>query len=169
MEMADSGQDLTHYYHANASGWGGQVTRPIKMNLPILAPTSLPTVGGHSTAVHDDFGVDLGPDDQGVYRSIFIKRAYTEVSGGLDPQDNSFHTVVKAEIEGLNILNILYAEKISLRIDTYHPPVPSTPSAASFAGYYPTVSFSNLVYSGLSAHGATLTPLLSNLTFFASK
>jgi len=167
--MADSGKDLTHYYHANASGWGGQLTRPIKMDLPVLAPTSLPTVGGRDTAVHEYFGVDLGLDDLGVNRSISIKKAYTEVSGGLDPEDNSFHTVVKAEIEGLNILNVLLAERISLRIDTYHPPVLAMPSGSSFAGYYPTVSFTDLRYQGLSAYGAEVVPILSKLDFFESK
>ncbi len=172
--MADSGRDLTHYYHANASGWGGEVTRPIKRNLGVLAPTSLPIVGGHTTAVHEDFGVDLGRDDAGVYRSIFVKRAFTEVSGGLDPEDNSFHTVVKAEIEGLNLLNILYAEKISLRIDTYHPPVLETSGGdtrgdSSYAAYYPTVSLSNLKYEGLSAHGARLIPEVDALEFFKNK
>jgi len=167
--MADSGKDLTHYYHANASGWGGQVTRPMPMNLPVLAPTSLPTVGGRATASHEDFGVDLGPDQNGVNQSITIKKAFTEVSGGLDPQDNSFHTVVKAEIEGLNILNIFYAEKISLRIDTYHPPVPEPPDVSSFDGYYPTVLFSGLEYEGLSAYGFELKPKVNDLDFFNSR
>lgn len=167
--MADSGRDLTHYYHANASGWGGEVTRPVKRSMGVLAPTSLPIVGGHVAAVHEDFGVDLGRDDAGVYRSIFVKRAYTEVSGGLDPEDNSFHTVAKAEIEGLNLLNIFYAERISLRIDTYHPPVPDTTGDFSFAAYYPAVSFSDLKYEGLTAHGARLIPEVDALEFFKNK
>jgi hypothetical protein len=142
----DSGKDIQHYYHANASAWGGRLDFPIDVTLPVLAPTSLPSVGGYLQAQHDGFRVD---------GMISIERAYTEVSGARNPEDGSFHTRVIAAIEGVNIANVLFADRIAMQLTTNHPP----------DAYYPTVSFDGTDFLGLRANKCELTPELDLSAF----
>jgi len=144
----DSGKDIQHYYHANASAWGGQLNFPIDVTFPVLAPTSLPSVGGYLQAQHDGFRVD---------GMISIERAYTEVSGARDPQDGSFHTRVTATIEGVNIANVLFADRIAMQLSTNHP--------ADLDAYFPTVSFDGTEFLGLRANKCELTPELDLSAF----
>jgi hypothetical protein len=140
----DSGKDIQHYYHANASAWGGRLDFPIDVTLPVLAPTSLPSVGGYLQAQHDGFRVD---------GMISIEKAYTEVSGARNPEDGSFHTRVTAVIERVNIANILFADRIAMHLSTNHPP----------DAYYPTVSFDGTEFAGLHANACELIPELDIL------
>jgi hypothetical protein len=142
----DSGKDIQHYYHANASAWGGQLDFPIDVTLPVLAPTSLPSVGGYLQAKHDGFRVD---------GMISIERAYTEVSGARNPEDGSFHTRVIAAIEGVNIANVLFADRIAMQLTTNHPP----------SQYFPTVSFNGTDFVGLRSNQCKLTPELDLSAF----
>lgn len=144
----DSGRDIQHYYHANASAWGGRLDYPIDVTLPVLAPTALPSVGGYLQAEHDGFRVgDM----------ISIERAHTEVSGARNPQDGSFETRVTAMIEGVNIANVLFADRIAMRLSTNHP--------ADGYPYFPTVSFDGTEYVGLRANECELTPELDLSAF----
>jgi hypothetical protein len=145
----DSGSDIQHYYHANASAWGGRLDWPIDTTLPVLAPTSLPSVGGYLRAEHTDFRVG---------NMISIDRAYTEVSGTQNPYDKSFDTVVTATIEGLNIIGVLKAKKITMQIATNHPPTTADKP-------FPTVSFKETNYDGLSVNGYVIEPQLDLSAF----
>jgi hypothetical protein len=142
----DSGKDIQHYYHANASAWGGQLNFPIDVTLPVLAPTSLPSVGGYLQAQHEGFRVD---------GLISIERAYTSVSGARSPEDGSYHTRVIAAIEGVNIANVLFADRIAMDLSTNHPP----------DNYFPTVSFNGTDFVGLRANKCELTPQLDLSAF----
>jgi len=142
----DSGKDIQHYYHANASAWGGRLDFPIDVTLPVLAPTSLPSVGGYLQAQHDGFRVG------GI---LSIESAYTELSGAQNPEDGSFHTRVTAVIERVNIANVLFADRIAMHLSTNHPP----------DAYYPTVSFDGTEFVGLHANACELTPELDLSAF----
>jgi hypothetical protein len=139
----DSGKDIQHYFHANASAWGGGLVYPVNTTLPVLAPTSLPSVGGYLQAEHTDFRIG---------DSISIDRAYSSVSGARNPHDGSFETMVTATIEGVNISNVLYAKEITMRLTTNHP------SNDTSVTYFPTVSFPSVSYSGLRTNTCELTP-----------
>jgi hypothetical protein len=139
----DSGKDIQHYFHANASAWGGGLVYPVNTTLPVLAPTSLPSVGGYLQAEHTDFRIG---------NSISIDRAYSSVSGARNPQDGSFETIVTATIEGVNIGNVLYAKEITMQLSTNHP------SNDTSDTYFPTVSFPSVSYSGLRTNTCELTP-----------
>jgi hypothetical protein len=142
----DSGKDIQHYYHANASAWGGRLDFPIDVTLPVLAPASLPSVGGYLQAEHSGFRVD---------GLVAIERAYSEVSGARNPYDGSFHTLVRSTIEGLNIGGVLFAERISLRLATNHPP----------EAYYPAVSFAGTEFVGLRVNQCEVVPELDLSAF----
>jgi len=142
----DSGKDIQHYYHANASAWGGKFDFPIDVTLPVLAPASLPSVGGYLQAQHEGFRVD---------GLISIERAYSEVSGARNPEDGSFHTRVLSVIERVNIANVLFADRIALQLTTNHPPY----------GYAPMVSFDGTEFANLHAHACELVPELDLSAF----
>jgi len=148
----DSGADLTHYYHANATAWGGRLEQPIDVTLPMLAPISLSTVGGYGAAQHEDFEVG------GI---ISIKKAWTQVSGSQELADGSFNTLVTAVVEGLDIVGIFHADRITLQIATNHPPIGSETGP-----YYPSVSFEGAEYVGLRAGDSELIPILNKMEFF---
>jgi len=142
----DSGKDIQHYFHANASAWGGRLDYPIDVTFPVLAPTALPSVGGYLQAQHEGFKVD---------GMISIDRAYTEVSGTRNPQDGSFDTIVRGVIEGVQIADTLFAKRITMNLATNHPP----------NGYFPTVSFGGTVFEGLRTNECELTPELDLAAF----
>jgi hypothetical protein len=137
----DDGKLITHYYHANADAFGGRLERPFELTLPVLAPTSLPVVGGYASARYEGFQVG---------EIISIKKAYTQVAGSLNRENGNFTTLVTSVIEGLNINNVLFADRIAVQISTDHPP----------DGYYPKVNFGGTEFRGLRAGGGDLTPIL---------
>jgi hypothetical protein len=115
----------------------------------VLAPTSLPSVGGRLRAEQVDFGIA---------GTISIGRAYTEVSGAENPQDQSFDTLVTSTIEGLDISGVLKANKITMKIATKHP-------ATATKKYFPTVSFPDTHYEELSVNGFVIEPKLDLSAF----
>jgi len=146
----DSGRDIQHYFHANASAWGGQLDYPVNTTLPVLAPTSLPSVGGYLQAEHNGFRIG---------EMISIDRAYTSVSGTRNPRDGSFETIVTATIEGLNVGKVLFAKEITMQLSTNHP------SNETSDAYFPKVSFGSVVYSGLRTNSCELTPVVDVSAF----
>ena len=137
----DDGKKVVHYYHANADAFGGRLEQPFEQVLPILAPSSLPVVGGYGSARHENFRVG---------ELISIDRAYTQVAGNINYPNGNFLTLVTAVIEGLNVDNILFADRIAVQISTDHPPI----------GYFPRVSFIGTEFRGLRIGGCELEPVL---------
>ena len=107
----------------------------------MLAPTSLPTVGGYASARYDNFQVG---------ELISIGKAYTQVAGSQGRVTGSFDTLVTAVIEDLNIGNVLFAERLAVQITTHHP----------LEGYYPKVKFQGTEFRGLRVNSSDLTPIL---------
>ncbi|AXC14699.1 hypothetical protein ACPOL_5451 [Acidisarcina polymorpha] len=137
----DDGNEVTHYYHANADAFGGVLERPFNLTLPVLAASSLPSVGGYHSARADNVRVA---------EMISVKSAYTQVGGTKNHKDGSFTTFVRSVVEDLNIKDVFHAERIALELQTEHPP----------KDHYPTVSFKNTEYRGLRAGDCTFEPQL---------
>jgi hypothetical protein len=137
----DDSRKVVHYYHANGDAFGGFIERPFELTLPVLAPTSLPSVGGYTSARHDNFQVG---------EIISIDKAYTQVAGSQDRVTGSFDTLVTAVVEGLNIGNVLFADRLAVQISTHHP----------LDSYYPKVSFRGTEFRGLRVNGCDLEPTL---------
>jgi hypothetical protein len=137
-----SEEKVVHYYHANADAFGGRLERPFEEVLPVLAPSSLPVVGGYHSARHEDFR--LG-------ELFSIKTAYTQVAGSRSPRTGSFNTIVTSVIEGLNVGNVVFADRVAVQISTAHPAV----------GYHPKVSFIGTEFRGLRIGGCKLEPTLN--------
>ena len=162
----DSGNGIVHYYHANADAFGGRLQTPFEQVLPVLAPSSLPVVGGYHSARQENFRVG---------ELISIDRAYSQVAGvthqGRDGRIGSFSTLATAVIEGLNVNNTFFADRIVVQIATDHAadllPDPSNPDSPGKVGYFPRVSLAGTNFSGLRLGTAELEPLL-DLSVFQS-
>ena len=129
-----------HYYHADASAVGGSLTRPVNEVVPLQASLSLSPAGGHATASAN--GADF-PFPQ----IIKFDTAYTLVSGSLSPKpDHGWTTVVTAVVEGLNVLNVVTADRIVAQMSTDHP----------LQGYDPTVTFLGTEIDGLKIGGCAV-------------
>lgn len=100
----------TFLYHAQGTAFGGVMRRPFNEVIESTAATSLAQTGGFGSAVKENFN----------YRDIFtFRKASTQVSGSKGP-DGSYNTLVTTIIEGLNINNMVTAERIVARISTIH-------------------------------------------------
>jgi len=138
--MGDVKKSL-HSYHAAASAFGGRLQRPIEQHLPVLAATSLPVVGGYTSARHENFRH---------HDTFSIQAAYTQVGGSFDRDTGSWKTVATSVVQGLNVNNVLFAERIVAQISVEH----GTDS------YHPKVSFDGTLFEGLRIGKGELKPAL---------
>src|SRR5690349_16181307 len=113
-----------HTYFAEASALHGSLKLPFVQDF--CAPTfvKLNQEGGYVSQHTENFR--LG----GV---VSFRSAYTQVAGNLDTvkPDHGWNTLTTSVIEGLNVMDVLTADRIVAQISTDHPPV----------GYIPTVTF----------------------------
>jgi hypothetical protein len=113
-----------HYFHADASSLGGFVEKPFQKHIPPQALASLPAVGGHVTTQSEALNFE------GI---ISCRSSYTRVSGRHIEEDGSAAVSVTSVIEGLNILEIVKAERIVAQLHAEYPSSGGFPRV-SFAG-----------------------------------
>jgi hypothetical protein len=123
-----------HYFHGEANSLGGFIDKPIQKVVPSQASASLPAVGGHATNRTEAFNFE---------EIVSCRSANTRVSGGHDEQDGHPSTVVTSVIEGLNILEVVSAERIVAQISVEHPT----------DGGLPQISFAGSHFDGLKIGG----------------
>ena len=128
----------TFHYHACAHAFSGRFTRPFDHLIDVQAATSLPVIGGHGSSRVENFQ----------FREfISFQKAYTHVSGAHQADDNSNNTLVTATIEGVNILDVLTADRVVARLYSKHP-------YEETEGFVTTVGskFENLKIAGCPVH-----------------
>lgn len=101
----------TFLYHAHGVALGGVIRRPFEYVLESQAATSLPISGGYGSSRVSNFK----------FRELIsFKEAYTQVSGSQSAKDGSYNTLVTTTVEGLNIADMITADRIVARISTQH-------------------------------------------------
>ncbi len=113
-----------YYFHADASSLGGFIEKPFHKHIPAQASSTLPAVGGHVTHRTEAFSFE------GV---ISCRAGYTRVSGRHHDEDGSATVSVTSVLEGLNILEILKADRVVAQITAQYPADGGFPRV-SFAG-----------------------------------
>ncbi len=131
----------THFYHADANAIGGHIERPFEQIVPIQAPLSLPAVGGYGTSRTENFRF------AGILSAQSVE---TQVAGSRNEQNGSWTTVVSAIVEGLNVSNVITADRVVAQISTEHPG----------EGYTPKVSFVGTQFVNLRGSGKKIEPIL---------
>ena len=128
-----SNVNKVHYFHADGSSLGGFIEQPIKQQVPAQASASLPAVGGHVTNRTEAFTF------QGI---VSCSGAYTRVSGRHLETDGTPSTLVTSVVEGLNLLEIVTADRVVAQVSIEHP-----------AGGDPVVTFTGSRFEGLKIGG----------------
>jgi hypothetical protein len=138
----DANTTRVHYYHADASALGGSLRRPLAQIVPVQAPSSLAPVGGYGSAQVGEFQIE------GI---LSFTSASTQVAGSVSKQNGAWTTLVTATVEGLNVGEILAADRMVAQISTEHPLV----------GYQPKVSFVGTKFENLRIAGCPVTPVFN--------
>jgi hypothetical protein len=138
----DANTKRVHYYHADASALGGSLQRPVAQIVPVQAPSSLAPVGGYGSAQVGEFQIE------GI---LSFTSASTQVAGSVSKENGAWTTLVTATVEGLNVGEILAADRMVAQISTEHPLV----------GYQPKVNFVGTKFENLRIAGSPITPVLN--------
>jgi hypothetical protein len=116
-----------YLYNAHGYGLGGRIDRPFQHVLDVHAGASLPTTGGFEVSRAENYRLN---------ETISYRAAHTMVSGSLDEEDGTYNTLASASIDGLNILDMVTADRIvahvasKQRIDDPEPTI--TPIGSHF-------------------------------------
>jgi hypothetical protein len=104
--MLMEGTKERYFYNAHGHALSGQIDRPFKHTIEVQAGTTLPTAGGYGSSRVCDFRLK---------EIASFKAAYTHVSGSLDEKSSSHTTLVSSAVEGLNILDLVTADRVVAR------------------------------------------------------
>ena len=131
-----------YYYHADCNAFGGHIETPVKQLIPVAAPSSLPPVGGYESAHTGRFQLE------GI---LSFESAHTQVAGSVSHKTGGWTTLASATVEGLNILNVITADRVVAQIATENPP----------EGYIPTVTFVGTQIKNLRVSGFPVDPVFN--------
>ncbi len=132
----------TYYFHAEAHPLGGFIEKPFQKHIPSQASGSLPAVGGHVTMRSDVFNFE---------EIVSCRSTYSRISGTRD-EDGSWWTLATSVVEGLNILEVVTAERIVAQISVQHPA----------DGRSPQISFAGSRFEGLQIGGCDASPAMNS-------
>jgi hypothetical protein len=137
-----------HEYHAEANLLSGDLERPIAQKIPPQGSLCLRDWrGGHLyQRVH---GYDL----EGL---VSFKSGYTRVSGyRSDKKSQAFVTLATSVIEGLNVFDVLTADRVVAQVSTEHEPTEGD------LGHVPRVTFLGTQFVNLKISGFDVTATLN--------
>lgn len=131
-----------YYYHADSNAFGGHIETPIKQLIPVAAPSSLPPVGGYESAHSGRYQLE---------DILSFESAHTQVAGSVSHKSGGWTTLASATVEGLNVLNVITADRVVAQIATDNPP----------QGYIPTVTFVGTQIQNLRISGFPVDPVFN--------
>lgn len=130
----------SHDYHAEAHVLSGHLKRPIEQKIERQATVTLnDRRGGHLTRYTNDFSVE---------GLISFTKGETRVSGARSLKTNGWVTLSTSVLEGLNVLEIITADRVVSQISTEHP---------YENGHVPHVTFLGTQFKNLQVSGFPVT------------
>jgi len=134
MPMSDVAARV-HKYHAEATALAGHLRLPLAQEIKPQAHVKLPCEGGYIAQRATDYKLEA---------VISFSSAYTHVAGNRSSKpDEGFSTLTTSVVEGLNVLDVVTADRIVGQIITDHP----------LDGYVPTISFLGTRFENLRIAG----------------
>jgi hypothetical protein len=125
----------SHRYHASATAISGHLKLPLQREIRPQAKSELHEEGGYFSQRIENFSVE------GV---ISFRSAYTQVSGNRSTKEGQgWTTLTTTTIEGLNVLEVVTADRIVGQTITEHPR----------EGYVPAISFLGTRFENLRIAG----------------
>lgn len=127
--------ERTHRFDAEATVLSGQLDLPVSQTIAPQAYSKLPDKGGYLSKRSDNFRVES---------IISYSAAYSHVSGSKSPKPGrGWDTLTTTVVEGLNVMEVLTADRVVGQTITEHP----------LAGYVPTISFLGTRFENLRIAG----------------
>jgi hypothetical protein len=124
-----------HLYDAEAVVLSGQLNLPVSQTIAPLAHSKLPEKGGYISQRSDSFRIET---------VLSFSAAYSHVSGSRSPKPGrGWDTLTTTVVEGLNVMEVLTADRVVGQTITEHP----------LAGYVPTISFLGTRFENLRIAG----------------
>ena len=125
----------THHYHAEATVVEGHLRLPLEQEIKPQAQAKLPEEGGYLAQHAKDYKLES---------VISFRNAHTQVAGNpsLKP-GHGWSTLATSMVEGLNVLDVVTADRVVAQISMDHPPL----------GYVPTVTFLGTRFENLRIAG----------------
>ena len=110
------------FYNASAYGFAAELERPARHSIGSQAATVLGADGGRSSTRVRDFKFD---------GFLSVEDAHTEVGGSYDGCHNLHTTYAYSSLEGINVGDVLIADRVVSRIYIYAPADPEDKSESS--------------------------------------
>lgn len=127
----------SHEYHAEAHVLSGHLQRPIEQKIERHAAVKLnDRRGGHLVRATQDVSIE---------GLIAFSKGQTRVSGSRSLKTNGWVTLSTSVIEGLNVFEVITAERVVSQVSTEHPYENGHVPHVTFLG----TQFNNLRVSGL--------------------
>jgi hypothetical protein len=127
--------ERTHRFDAEATVLSGQLDLPVSQKIEPQAYSKLPEKGGYFNQRADSFRIET---------VISFRSAYSHVSGSRSPKPGrGWDTLTTTVVEGLNVMEVLTADRVVGQTITEHP----------LAGYVPTISFLGTRFENLRIAG----------------
>ena len=130
------------HYHASALALSGELTRPVQRVIEVQGGISLPSTGGVGSSHVENFRVD---------EVVSFKRGYSHVAGSVKEENKKkIHTTyATAAVEGLNILDVVTADRIVARLSSsFEEPPPGKPGPYESKVLLVGSKFENLSIAG---------------------
>jgi hypothetical protein len=127
--------ERTHHYHSTATIISGKLHLPLMSEIRPQAHAELHKDGGYFSEHAENFNVE------GV---ISYRKAYTQVAGNKDSKPgHGWTTLTTTVVEGLNVLEVVTADRVVGQIITEHP----------LEGYVPRINFLGTRFENLRIAG----------------
>lgn len=140
----------THHYHAEATILSGHLRLPLEHHIKPQVHTHLPKEGGYFSHCAEHFMLES---------VLSFRSAYTHVAGNINPKPGGgWTTLVTTAIEGLNVMEVITADRIVGQTITEHP----------VEGYVPTINFLGTRFENLRIAGFPV-DLDLNMNFLGPK
>lgn len=144
-----------YFYHGHASALGGTLVRPFQKTMEPQAAVSLPSTGGSGVSRIENYSFE---------GLISFKMAQADVGGGIEKEKgpNVHSTRISVVIEGLNILNMVTADRIVARLACEHDTsTPGTPITET----EPSIITTGSHFDGLKIAGHAVDVVTDHQTF----
>lgn len=98
-----------YIYNAHAYSFSAAIDRPFAHSKEVHAGSALPTTGGFERARAENFRLQ---------ECLSYTAAHSVVSGNKNEKDGSYNALASATIEGLNILDMVTADRVVFRVSS---------------------------------------------------
>jgi hypothetical protein len=133
-------QTKTFYYHADASALGGLLQYPVQQTISAAGSVSLAPAGGSNTLRLEAFQI---------HGAVAIKGAQVSAFG-TEHEGSGWRTVVTATIEGLNLFEVVTADRLVAQLSVLHPTNESAP----------LISLNGTKFENLRLNGELIQPVI---------